>query len=188
MLPFEARQTKQSVWRKASFCASGECVEVAVRDGMIVVRDSKNPRGRMLRFTTEEWQAFVRGVKAGGFDYPTGSHRAKESAVQPTESVRDKSAPENWLDLVDRILYRATSTWRKCLMHLALLAVFFGGLGMVAYAAAGVSPWIAAAGSLGGGAAAGGAAYARRRSGKPVKNGETQLAQHGLTRGTVEDH
>jgi hypothetical protein len=82
----------------------------------------------------------------------------------------------NWLDLVDRILDRATSSWDKFLMHLALLAAFFGGLGLVAHAVSGVSPWVAAVGSLGGGAAAGSAAYGRRRAVKAVKNGETKLA------------
>ncbi len=62
-----ARQTEQSAWRKASFCASGECVEIAQRNGMIVLRDSGQPRGH-VHYTTEEWRAFVRGVKTGEFD------------------------------------------------------------------------------------------------------------------------
>lgn len=74
MLPFGARQTNLPPWRKASFCASGECVEVAQRNGMIVLRSSNGPRGisagprRRVRYTAEEWQAFVLGVKAGEFD------------------------------------------------------------------------------------------------------------------------
>lgn len=136
---------------------------------MIIMRNSKNPRSRILRYTAEEWQDFVRGVKAGAFDDLATSQRAEKIAVRPTESVRDDSAPENWLDLADRVLFRATSTWRKCLMHLLLLAAIFVGLGVVAHACTGVSPWIAAAGSLGGGAAAGSAAYARRRVVNRVK-------------------
>ena len=64
----EARQTELPSWRKASFCASGECVEVAQQNGMIVLRDSTEPRGSVVRYTTEEWQTFVRGIKAGEFD------------------------------------------------------------------------------------------------------------------------
>jgi hypothetical protein len=62
------------MWRKASFCASGECVEVAQRNGMIVLRSANGPRGisvgprRHVHYTTQEWQTFVRGVKAGEFD------------------------------------------------------------------------------------------------------------------------
>jgi Domain of unknown function (DUF397) len=74
MLSFGARQTKQAVWRKASFCASSECVEVAQRNGMIILRSSNGPRGisvgprRRVQYTTQEWQTFVSGVKAGEFD------------------------------------------------------------------------------------------------------------------------
>lgn len=59
----------QPDWRKATFCQSGECVEVAQQNGMIVLRDSKRPGRRPQRYTTEEWDSFVRGVKAGEFDH-----------------------------------------------------------------------------------------------------------------------
>ncbi len=73
MLPFGVRQAKPPVWRKTSFCASGECVEVAQRNGMIVLRSTKGSRGismgpRRVHCTTEEWQSFILGVKAGEFD------------------------------------------------------------------------------------------------------------------------
>jgi Domain of unknown function (DUF397) len=67
MRSFGVRQAKQAAWRKASFCQSGECVEVAELNGMIVLRDSKAPR-RVLRYTTEEWRSFVLGIKASEFD------------------------------------------------------------------------------------------------------------------------
>jgi hypothetical protein len=82
----------------------------------------------------------------------------------------------NWLDFVGRILERATSSWDKFLMHLVLLAAFFVGLGLVAHAVSGVSPWVAAVAGPVSGAAGGSAAYARRRAVKAVKNGETKLA------------
>jgi hypothetical protein len=63
-----ARRTGQPSWRRASFCASGECVEVTQQNSMIVMRDSKEPRGHMLYYTTQEWQSFVRSIKAGEFD------------------------------------------------------------------------------------------------------------------------
>lgn len=34
----------------------------------VVVRDSKRPDQPVLRFTTDEWAAFVSGVRAGEFD------------------------------------------------------------------------------------------------------------------------
>jgi hypothetical protein len=55
------------VWHRARFCSTGECVEVA-RDGdAIVIRDSRDP-ALHLRYTRQEWRAFVLGVKAGDFD------------------------------------------------------------------------------------------------------------------------
>jgi hypothetical protein len=50
-------------------CAGGECVEVARLDGMIVMRDSKDPGGHMVRYTTEEFRFLVRSIKAGGYDF-----------------------------------------------------------------------------------------------------------------------
>jgi len=57
-------------FQRSSFCHNGNCVEVAAdRDGSIAVRDAKNVQQQALRYTTEEWVAFVRGVKAGEFDF-----------------------------------------------------------------------------------------------------------------------
>ena len=44
------------------------CVEVAIDRDEVAVRDSKHPSEPMLRFSREEWSAFVAGVKAGEFD------------------------------------------------------------------------------------------------------------------------
>lgn len=53
-----------AVWRKsARSSASRDCVEVAFLDGcQIGVRDSKNPTGPALVFTSREWSAFTTGV------------------------------------------------------------------------------------------------------------------------------
>jgi hypothetical protein len=55
-------------WRRSSRCASRECVEVGTQDGMVLVRDSKDPSGGVLRYSFDEWRAFVVGVRAGEFD------------------------------------------------------------------------------------------------------------------------
>lgn len=55
---------------KSSYCTSGSCVEVATTDeGSVLVRDSKDQGSPELVYTSEEWQAFLRGVKAGEFDF-----------------------------------------------------------------------------------------------------------------------
>jgi len=60
----------RAVWRKSSRSGpySDNCVEVAFIDGAIAVRDSKNPTGPTLIFTSGEWDAFVEGAKDGEFD------------------------------------------------------------------------------------------------------------------------
>ncbi len=63
------------VWIKSSLSSYGnDCVEVAGLGGdQIRVRDSKNPRGGTLNFTTTEWDAFLGGVRNGEFDRKPGS-------------------------------------------------------------------------------------------------------------------
>jgi len=56
-------------WKKSSRCASATCVEVARIDDRYLIRDSKNPEAAPLSFTTEEWSAFVAGVRAGEFRF-----------------------------------------------------------------------------------------------------------------------
>ena len=53
-------------WQKSSYSTQqGNCVEVApVREGT-AVRDSKNPAGPVLRFSSDAWSAFVSAVKSG---------------------------------------------------------------------------------------------------------------------------
>ena len=55
-------------WRKSGRCDSAACVEVAVTDGAVGVRDGKDPNGAVLWFSPEEWTAFVQGVRHGDFD------------------------------------------------------------------------------------------------------------------------
>ena len=57
-------------WTKSSLSYSnGDCVEVAdLPDGHIGVRDSKDPQGPVLRFSSSEWGAFLGGARNGEFD------------------------------------------------------------------------------------------------------------------------
>jgi len=57
-------------WIKSSLSFSNSnCVEVAsLPAGEIGVRDSKDSEGPVLRFTSDEWHAFLGGVRNGEFD------------------------------------------------------------------------------------------------------------------------
>ncbi|QIS22612.1 DUF397 domain-containing protein [Nocardia terpenica] len=59
-----------ATWFKSSRSTTGkDCVEIAHLDeGMVGVRDSKNPTGPALVFAPGEWDAFAMGVRSGEFD------------------------------------------------------------------------------------------------------------------------
>jgi Domain of unknown function (DUF397) len=64
------RATKSDTWVKSSLSfANGNCVEVAdLIGGQIGVRNSRDSAGPVLRFTPDEWHAFLGGVRNGEFD------------------------------------------------------------------------------------------------------------------------
>ena len=58
-------------WRTSSYTAQGaDCVEVAQRDDRLAIRDSKNPTGPVLTFTTHEWSTLLKAIKTGTHDFP----------------------------------------------------------------------------------------------------------------------
>ena len=59
-----------SYWIKSSLSyANGNCVEVAsLPGGEIGVRNSRDSAGPVLQFTSDEWHAFLGGVRNGEFD------------------------------------------------------------------------------------------------------------------------
>jgi hypothetical protein len=52
-------------WRKSSYSGGqgGNCVEVADDDSRVLVRDTKDCTGPMLRFTPDAWRRFAKQVK-----------------------------------------------------------------------------------------------------------------------------
>jgi Domain of unknown function (DUF397) len=59
-----------TAWMKASKSSGngGACVEARREGGAIEVRNSKSPEVGSVRFTLEEWDAFLDGAKKGEFD------------------------------------------------------------------------------------------------------------------------
>jgi hypothetical protein len=67
----ETMQDATITWRKSSRSgAAGHCVEVADAPAAVLVRDSKDAAGPVLRFDTLGWTGFIAGVRAGEFDRP----------------------------------------------------------------------------------------------------------------------
>ena len=58
-------------FKQSSFCPplAPWCVEIRRFGSVVEVRNSRNVGvGHSLQFTQEEWEAFLKGVKAGEFD------------------------------------------------------------------------------------------------------------------------
>jgi hypothetical protein len=58
--------TSEREWVRSSYSGGqgGNCIEVAARRAeRVVVRDSKDAQGPVLRFPREAWQVFTMGIK-----------------------------------------------------------------------------------------------------------------------------
>lgn len=66
----DSRSDLTTGWIKSSLSfANSNCVEVAnLSGGHVGVRHSKAPESLVLRFTPDEWRAFLGGVRNGEFD------------------------------------------------------------------------------------------------------------------------
>lgn len=56
-------------WRRGSACESGQCVEIAVRQGRVLMRDSLDRQGIRLAVESGAWREFltrVRGLPESG--------------------------------------------------------------------------------------------------------------------------
>jgi hypothetical protein len=63
--------TSKAAWITSRACNNSACVQVAhLSDGMVALRDSKDTSKPAHVFDSEEWSAFVTGVKSGEFDLP----------------------------------------------------------------------------------------------------------------------
>lgn len=57
------------LWTRSSYCASNTCLEVAVVNDSILVRDSKDLDQPHLRVSIEAWSDFCRAIASGEFQY-----------------------------------------------------------------------------------------------------------------------
>ncbi|MDQ4032382.1 MAG: DUF397 domain-containing protein [Actinomycetota bacterium] len=48
--------------------SNSDCVEITHTNDHVWVRNSNNPHGPVLRFTSDEWTAFLVGIQNGRFD------------------------------------------------------------------------------------------------------------------------
>lgn len=55
-------------WRTARLCDSGACVGVARQGDFVLVGNTSDLAAPVSRFTRQEWDVFIAGVKLGDFD------------------------------------------------------------------------------------------------------------------------
>lgn len=55
-------------WEKGRYCEGGHCPEVKAVGDVVFFRSSRS--GLLLTFDKKEWNAFIRGVKEGDFNFP----------------------------------------------------------------------------------------------------------------------
>jgi hypothetical protein len=55
--------TEHLAWWKSGRCDSGACVEVAICDDHVFVRDSADPDGLRLSFSRAQWLDFLQWLK-----------------------------------------------------------------------------------------------------------------------------
>ena len=76
-------------WQRSSYCqgADSTCVDAAFINEHVYVRDSKNPDGPVLRFDPLEWDAFLLGVRSGGFGLPQSVIRRIRETVSSLDET-----------------------------------------------------------------------------------------------------
>jgi hypothetical protein len=55
-------------WRRSTKSTQGNCVEVAVDGGSVLIRDSGNPDGVVLSLPPAVWSAFLAHARSKDFD------------------------------------------------------------------------------------------------------------------------
>ncbi len=56
------------VWRVSRQCDSGACVGIARQGEFVLIGNTSDPAAPVSKFTRQEWNVFVAGIKLGEFD------------------------------------------------------------------------------------------------------------------------
>lgn len=64
----DTESSTDTPWRTAAKSGGGNCIQVMRRNDVIMIADSKDPRGPILSYTLQEFDAFLDGAKRGEFD------------------------------------------------------------------------------------------------------------------------
>jgi hypothetical protein len=63
-MPAQPSQHSALTWRKSKESTSdGQCVEIACAGESVMLRDSRDPSGPILAFSSARWSAFLRCIR-----------------------------------------------------------------------------------------------------------------------------
>ncbi|HVQ91392.1 MAG TPA: DUF397 domain-containing protein [Mycobacteriales bacterium] len=62
-------KSTNSAWKKSSASNTSNCVEVRRSGSSMLLRHSKSRPEIVLRFSADEWRAFLVGARAGEFEW-----------------------------------------------------------------------------------------------------------------------
>jgi Domain of unknown function (DUF397) len=78
-------------WRKSTASDSDGCVEIAVSNESVHVRNARDRGGPTLKFLHNEWAAFLAGVHNGEFELPPPPAVAMGTNASPDRLHRSTS-------------------------------------------------------------------------------------------------
>lgn len=97
-------------WIKSSVCIAGDCVEVALADDVVLVRDSKQPDRPALRFDVDAWRSVLAALRGG--DLPAGVFkRLDDGGWDWVQSTTSGTAKLTFTD--DEFLAFDAGVWRS---------------------------------------------------------------------------
>jgi len=63
----ESTDRSRLAWRKSSFSESGNCVEIAIQEESVLIRDSKDRNGAVLSVSSSAWREFTHAIRSNYF-------------------------------------------------------------------------------------------------------------------------
>jgi hypothetical protein len=98
-------------WRKSNYSGSnsGNCVEVADDDSRVLVRDTKDRQGPILRFTADAWKAFAKQLKSLARQHLSDPLGVREAAL-PCRKFCESHPKRNLAEFGRPIARSAVST------------------------------------------------------------------------------
>jgi Domain of unknown function (DUF397) len=89
----QPNRSSSLTWRKSTISTTtNECVEIAVDQKFVLVRDSRNGAGHLLTFTRREWSTFLMAIRSGSVALSTLAVR-RTNLSHPTRASNSPEPP-----------------------------------------------------------------------------------------------